>query len=384
MSNALSRRKWLQSSLSAIGGVALATALPSTIQAKSFEAACHASPRELALKDEGWLLLGSNENAYGPSPKAREAMLEAVQRGNRYANVQPLVQDIAAFRGVAPENIVVGAGSAEILGLAALAFAKPGMDVIAVTPTFFVLQSMARRSGANVVEISLDADLRHDLSKMASAISPKTSVVYVCNPNNPTGTKLEASQLRAFCEEAAKRAVVVVDEVYHDFLTDIQKDPSMIPLAAQNPNVIVVRSFSKLYGLAGMRVGYGIGHPETVKKLVALQAWSANAISQVSMAAAQASLKDQAFITMANGKIAEGREIVSSYLKSEGIFHPQSFANVIYFETEKYPKDFAKLMESKQVIVRDGTALNRRFCRVSMGTTEEMHKFVEVLKSLKV
>jgi histidinol-phosphate aminotransferase len=384
MSNNLSRRKWLQSSLSLAGGAALTATLPLS---PASQTVCHASPRELALadtKNEGWLLLGSNENAYGPSPKAREAMQEAVLRGNRYADVKPLVADIAAFRGVVAENVVLGAGSAEILGLSALAFAKPGADVVAATPTFGVLQAMARRIGANVVEISLDADLRHDLGKMASAFSAKTSVVYVCNPNNPTGTKLEAAQIRAFCEEVSKKAVVVVDEVYHDFLPDTQKDPSMIPLAVQNPNIVVVRSFSKLYGLAGMRVGYGIAHPDTVKKLIAMQAWSANAISQVSMAAARASLQDQAFVRMANEKIAEGREIVSSYLKTENIFHAQSFANVIYFETAKFPKEFAKTMETKKVIVRDGTALGRPFCRVSMGTVEEMRQFVEVLKSLKV
>jgi histidinol-phosphate aminotransferase len=375
-----SRRKWLQSSLALAGGAALSAALP---LANSNQTTCHASPRELALKDEGWLLLGSNENAYGPSPKAREAMQEAVIRGNRYADTKPLVADIAAFRGVASENVVLGAGSAEVLGLAALAFAKPSTDVVAATPTFNVLQAMARRIGANVVEVSLDADLRHDVGKMASAVSATTSVVYVCNPNNPTGTKLEASQLRAFCEELSKKAVVVVDEVYHDFLPDTQKDPSLIPLAAQNPNVVVVRSFSKLYGLAGMRVGYGIAHPETAKKLIAMQAWSANAISQVSMAAARASLQDQAFVRLANEKIAEGRAIVSSYLKKENIFHPQSYANVIYFETTKFPKEFAKTMEAKKVIVRDGTALGRPFCRVSMGTVEEMRQFVEILKSLK-
>jgi histidinol-phosphate aminotransferase len=378
----LSRRTWLQSSLALAGGAALTAALPLTNAAQT---TCYASPRELALADnkDGWLLLGSNENAYGPSPKAREAMIEAIQRGNRYADVKPLVADIAAFRGVAPENIVLGAGSAEILGLAALAFAKQGTDVVAATPTFFVLPGMAKRLGANVVEVSVDADLRHDLGKMASAVSAKTSVVYVCNPNNPTGTKLEAAQLRAFCEEMSKKAVVVVDEVYHDFLSDTQKDFSMIPLAAQNPNVIVVRSFSKLYGLAGMRVGYGITHPETAKKLIAMQAWSANAISQVSMAAARASLQDQAFARMANEKIAEGREILSAYLKRESIYHAQSFANVVYFETAKFPKEFAKTMETKKVIVRDGTALGRPFCRVSMGTVEEMRQFVEVLKSLK-
>jgi histidinol-phosphate aminotransferase len=371
MSNALSRRKWLQSSLSAIGGAALATALPSTMQAKSFEAACHASPRELALKDEGWLLLGSNENPYGPSPKAREAMQEAVLKGNRYANVQPLVQDVAAFRGVAPENIVMGAGSAEILGLAALAFAKTGSDVIAAKPTFFVLPDVAKRLGANVVEISVDADLRHDLSKMASAVSPRTSVVYVCNPNNPTGTKLEASQIRAFCEEMSKKAMVVVDEVYHDFITDA----SMIPLAAENPNVIVARSFSKVYGLAGMRIGYGIAHPTTIKKLQAMQAWSNNAISQVSMAAARASLQDQTFVRMSLEKIAEGREIVSAYLRSEGIFTVPSFANIVYFALDKFPASkaqggFVKQMEERNVIIREGLVGERRFCRFQYRRSE--------------
>jgi histidinol-phosphate aminotransferase len=376
----LSRRKWLQSSLTLAGGAALAGALPLV----SLPVTCVASPHELALKEGGMLLLGSNENPYGPSPKAREAMIEAVQRGNRYADVKPLVADVAAFRGVAPENVVMGAGSAEILGLAALAFAKSRTEVVAAKPTFFVLPDVAKRLGATVVEITVDADLRHDLSKMASAISPKTSLVYVCNPNNPTGTKLEASLLRAFCEEVAKKAVVVVDEVYHDFIDDA----SMIPLAVQNPNVIVARSFSKVYGLAGMRIGYGIAHADTIKKLQALQAWSGNAISQVSLAAARVSLQDQAFVRMTLEKIAEGREIVSAYLKSEGIFSVPSFANVVYFALDKFPASkttggFAKQMEERNIIIREGNVGERRFCRVSMGTPEEMRQFVNVLKTLK-
>lgn len=381
----LSRRAWLQSSLTLAGGAALTGALPLA----SLPVTCVASPREVALKEGGMLLLGSNENPYGPSPKAREAMMEAVQRGNRYADVKPLVSDIATFRGVAPESVVMGAGSAEILGLTALAFAKSGSEVVAAKPTFFVLPDVARRQGATIVEISVDADLRHDLSKMASALSPKTSLVYVCNPNNPTGTKLEASQLRAFCEEVAKKAIVVVDEVYHDFITDTQSDPSMIPLAVQNPNVIVVRSFSKVYGLAGMRVGYGIAHADTIKKLQALQAWGGNAISQVSMAAARASLQDQAFVKMSLEKIAEGREIVSGYLKSEGIFTVPSFANVVYFALDKFPASktiggFAKQMEERNIIIREGSVGEQRFCRVSMGTPEEMQQFVKVLKTLKI
>ncbi|MFY8000105.1 MAG: pyridoxal phosphate-dependent aminotransferase [Candidatus Kapaibacteriota bacterium] len=380
MNNILSRRKWLQASLSLAGGAALSGALPLV----SAPVTCFATERELAQKEGGMLLLGSNENPYGPSPKAREAMLEAVQRGNRYANVQPLVADLAAFRGVAPENVIMGAGSAEILGLAALAFAKPQTEVIAAKPTFFVLPDVAKRLGANVVEISVDADLRHDLAKMASAVTPKTSLVYVCNPNNPTGTKLEAAQIRAFCEEMSKKAVVVVDEVYHDFITDA----SMIPLATQNPNVVVVRSFSKVYGLAGMRVGYGIAHAETIKKLQALQAWSGNAISQVSMAAARASLKDQDFVRMSLEKIAEGREIVAAYCKSEGIFTVPSFANIVYFALDKFPASkvqggFAKQMEAQNIVIREGLVGERRFCRVSMGTPEEMRQFVNVLKTLK-
>jgi histidinol-phosphate aminotransferase len=383
--NTLSRRKWLQSSLSLAGGAALSGALPLvSAPLVSSPVTCLATPRELAQKEGGMLLLGSNENPYGPSPKAIEAMTEAVKRGNRYAHVEPLVAEIAAFRGVAPENVVMGAGSAEILGLAALAFAKPGAEVIAAKPTFFVLPDTAKRIGANVVEVTVDADLRHDLGKMASAVSPKTSIVYVCNPNNPTGTKLEAAQIRAFCEEISKKTVVVVDEVYHDFISDA----TMIPLAVKNPNIVVVRSFSKVYGLAGMRVGYGIAHADTIKKLQALQAWSGNAISQVSMAAARASLQDQAFVRMSVEKIAEGREIVSSYLKSEGIFTVPSFANIVYFALDKFPASkvqggFVKQMEERNVIIREGAVGERRFCRVSMGTPEEMRQFVNILKTLK-
>lgn len=369
----VSRRAWLQSSFALAGGTVLTGALPNALT-------CVASERERALKDEGMILLGSNENPYGPSPKAIAAMTEAVRQGNRYTNVKPLISDIAAFRNVAPENIVLGAGSADILGLAALAFAQRGGEVVAATPTFFVLMDVAKRLGAILKEIPLDATLKHNLDAILNAVTADTKIIYICNPNNPTGTKLEAAQIRSFCEEASKKAVVVVDEVYHDFIDDA----SMIPLALSNPNVVVVRSFSKIYGLAGMRIGYGIAHADTIKKLQALQAWNGNAISAVSMAAARASLQDRAFVRMTREKIAEGRDIVSSYLTSAGIFTVPSFANVVYFALDKFPSGFAQKMEAERIIIREREDAGRRFCRVSIGTPEEMRQFVNVLKTMKV
>jgi histidinol-phosphate aminotransferase len=340
----------------------------------------HETACTMPMSDPKYLALGSNENPYGPSPMAIKAMREAVTMGNRYTDTWDLKEKIAKKQGILSENIILGAGSAEILGLIALAYFKAKTDALVVPrPTFFVLPNMFERLGGKLIDVPLTADKKHDLERMASAVTPDTKLVYVCNPNNPTGTKLDPSVLKAFVEEMSKKCVVAIDEVYHDFIND----PSLIPLAAANKNIIVVRSFSKVYGLAGMRVGYGVGHPETVAYLSKYVAWAGNAISQVTQAAALSSLDDVEFIKMSLAKNEESKAILYDYLEKTGIEYYKSYANCSYFSLDKLPKGFVKTMfDDKKIVVRQVEDYGKSYCRVSSGKPEEMTLFINAIKSL--
>jgi histidinol-phosphate aminotransferase len=203
-------------------------------------------------------------------------------------------------------------------------------------------------------------------------------MIYICNPNNPTGTKLDPSVLKDFVENLSKKYIIAIDEVYHDFIDE----PSLIPLAATNPNVIIARSFSKVYGLAGMRIGYGVAHPDTIKNMTKYVAWAGNAISQVTKAAALASLEDTGFVKMSLAKNEESKDILYEYLTKSGVEHYKSYTNCAYFSLDKFPKDFVKLMESKKVIVREVNDYGKLFCRVSTGKPEEMRQFIDRIKSI--
>jgi histidinol-phosphate aminotransferase len=189
---------------------------------------------------------------------------------------------------------------------------------------------------------------------------------------------LPPSVLKAFVEDLSKKYVVAIDEVYHDFITD----PSLISLAATNPNVIVARSFSKVYGLAGMRIGYAVAHPDTIKYMTKYVAWAGNAISQVTKAAAMASLDDTEFMKMSLAKNEASKAILYDYLPQQGVEHYKSYANCSYFSLEKFPKDFVALMESKKVIIRQVNDYGKLYCRISTGKPEDMMQFINIVKAI--
>jgi histidinol-phosphate aminotransferase len=326
-----------------------------------------------------FLRMGSNENPYGPSPMTIQAMQDAAKMGNRYTDTYPLKEKLAEKFGIAQNNIILGAGSADILGLIAIAyFSQSKASLVAAKPTFFVLPNSVERLGSQVINVPLTADKKHDLQKMASAIAPDTKVVYVCNPNNPTGTKLDPSELRAFVEEISKNRIVAIDEVYHDFINE----PSMIPLVQNNKNVIVARSFSKVYGLAGMRIGYGIAHSDTINYLSKYVAWAGNAISQVSLAAALGAMNDKEFFKMSLQKNEESKQLLYAFLRDKKVDFIKSYANCSVFSLDKFPKNLVNALEKDhKIIVRQVDDYGKMYCRVSTGKPEDMQQFLAAVKN---
>src|SRR5258705_6100462 len=245
--------------------------------------------------EKGLINLGANENPYGISSKARQAILDMMGETNRYqfnvASLQSFKKTLADYYKVNENQILVTAGSGEGLALLTRHFNKG--NVVTADITFAILPNTAKKIGAKVIEVPLTKEKVHDLPAMLKAIDNETKLVYICTPANPTSTLLDATSLRNFCEEASKKAVVLIDEAYNEFM-DNGNDQSMIGIIDKNPNVLVIKTFSKIHAMAGLRIGYIIGHPSLISKLQPDYFQSSNmCISNLSMAAAIASLNDE-------------------------------------------------------------------------------------------
>src|SRR6185436_1251234 len=242
MSYNSSRRQWLRNTTAALAGVSLAPAIFAT-EKERYRAA-------------GIILLNGNENAYGPSATARKAMTEAAGNSNRYPDdqVSALKKQVAEFWNVGKENILFGAGSSEFLGLVSLLVSSTKGKIIIAEPSYRVWNGQAESFGLEFKRIPVANDKTLDLSAMMSAMDDDTRMMYICNPNNPIGTYVEDDLLRNFVNECSKKCMVLVDEAYTEF-ADL---PSLKDLAIKNQNVVVAKTFSKIYGLAGARIGYVI------------------------------------------------------------------------------------------------------------------------------
>lgn len=370
------RRDWLKMTALMAGGTLIKT------NTYARQTGCWEAPTETALDD--MILLGSNENPYGPGPRSMALMQEAIQKGNRYPYTAGLKEKIAQRHKVSPDQVVLGAGSSELLGISALMLARRAgatTNFVAAKPTFFVFPDMAARLGARRIDVALTDDKVHDLGKMAAAVDTNTCAVYVCNPNNPTGTKLAYTDLEGFIKEITKTTTAVVDEVYHDFI----EDPSLIPLTATNPRLIVIRSFSKVFGLAGMRVGYAIAHPDTAKQLATCTTLPGFTLSQPAVAAAIGALEDTYFYKMSLERNLEAKAVLTRYLDKTGIRHIPSYANIVYFSLNGFDKTYLEQIKARRIIVREVIEdSGQRWCRASIGKPEEMGLFVKALQEVRV
>src|SRR5262249_42255174 len=213
--------------------------------------------------------LDNNENAYGPSSRTVEAIRTALARVNQYpdAQVEELTQDIASVHGVNAEQVVLGCGSTEILRMAAQAFLGPGKQLLQSAPTFEALEFYARSIGAEVISVPLTHEFAHDVQGMLSRIGSSTGLIYICNPNNPTGSITPRKALEDFISKVPSTVFIIIDEAYHHYAGQSSMYASFIDHPVSNKRVIVSRTFSAVYGLAGLRFGYGIASSETVREM---------------------------------------------------------------------------------------------------------------------
>jgi len=312
----------------------------------------------------------ANENPYGPGPAARAAAERAVALGWRYATSEArrLKAAIAEHEGVEPSQVMIGAGSAEILRVAALLYARDQGEVLTAIPTFSFLPSYARRLGAVLRELPLTDDMAFDMPAIGAAVNDRTRLVYLCNPNNPTGTRIDGRVIRSFCEQVAGRAPVLIDEAYMDLAEDFAEHTAL-PRVLAGDRVIVTRTFSKLHGMAGLRVGYALAPPEVIEELEQLRV---TIPSLVGTMAATASLGDTEFLDFSRTRIREALQITTAALDEIGRDYTPSFGNFLLFDAGVPAREFSKAMRGAGILTGMGYRPYDRWARISMGRTEDM------------
>ncbi len=336
--------------------------------------------------------ISSNENPLGPGRAALDAILGKFPEAGRYPfNSTPsegdLTAAIAAKFKVKPENIVLGAGSQEILKNAMRAFVTPSRGLVTALPTFENCTGFAKTYTLPLTEVKVDSQFRLDVDPMIAAASKGAGLVFFNNPNNPTATVHGAKTVADMVErihKASPDTVILIDEAYHDYVTDPSYQTA-VPIAMSTPNVIVARTFSKAYGMAGMRIGYAIGTVDNVKKLAMLK--MPYNVSVFGIGAAIASINDPQHIADERARNTEVRAFTVNALKQMGARPADSQGNFLFADIGMPAKDFRDACAKQGVMVgRDFPPFEKTHCRISIGTMAEMQKatgvFRDVLKSM--
>jgi histidinol-phosphate aminotransferase len=331
--------------------------------------------RELGIS--GSIKLASNENPLGPSPKAMAAVKKAVEGLNRYPDGGGfyLSQALAKKYNVELSQIILGNGSNELLELVVRTFVQPGDETISADPSFVVYKLVTQTAGGTNVIVPCK-DMRHDLDAMAERITPKTKIVFIANPNNPTGTMNTIAEMDRFMEKVPDSVIVVVDEAYFEYVTHSEYPDSLDYLKA-GKTILALRTFSKIYGLAGLRIGYGITTPEIAELMNKVrQPFNTNSLAQVG---ALAALADRKHVEKSVAINNEGKQFLYQSFQRLGISFIPTETNFIMFETKLDGKDLYDGLLKTGVIIRP---MGPKRLRVTIGLPEENKRFVEELEKL--
>jgi histidinol-phosphate aminotransferase len=327
---------------------------------------------------DGEIILNSNENAYGPFPSAMKAMQDALRYAHRYpdSHYDALWEALARHHNMKTENVFLGCGSGDILRMAAEEFTGPDRPLVMGSPAFEALGMYAKRRDAEIIKVPLRAsDHAHDLGKMLAAAQNRPTLIYVCNPNNPTGSLTPQSDIEQFLKKLPSNATVIIDEAYHHFVTD----PSYRSFAgnsADDPRVIVLRTFSKIYGLAGMRVGYCVSHPQTIEKLGKHYVFDNPNV--VGTMGATASLQDSAALAAATKRIVDDRTRFLAEVQKRKLKVIPSQANFVMFDSGKPVRQAIDFFKKQNVLIGRPFPPYDTHIRVSLGLADEMQSFWRV------
>jgi histidinol-phosphate aminotransferase len=335
------------------------------------------SPAETKTSDV--VRLSSNENPSGPSPAALKAMTAGFALAWKYPDDshEGLVEALAKLNQVPKEQILTGAGSGEILKVAVAAFTGPDKKLVVGDPTFEAAAGHTKASRAEVVKVKLTSTYGHDLAKMVEV--PNVGLHYICNPNNPTASLTAKDELRAFLSKVPSQTIVLVDEAYHHYVESPDYE-SVIPLIKDHPNLIVARTFSKIYGMAGLRCGYAVARPENIELMRAQQSW--DSVSVLSIVAARASLDDNDQVEKSRKANAEVRKFVCAELDKMKFTYIPSHANFVMIDLRREVPPIIAAFRQRKVQVGRLFPPMPNFLRVTMGTKAQMERFLAVFKEV--
>jgi histidinol-phosphate aminotransferase len=378
----ITRRQWLTRTGLGVGAsVALPGLLPASEMARALGGGVSYPQMleqlehdvTLARRAAGPIRLCYNENPFGMSPKAKDAMMGHWAEHTWYA--PPIRTEIAAtfakHVGVPVDHVLVMQGSSEVLSVLGVAYGLDGGELVTPWPTFEDTPRWGDTMKLKVHRIPLDDRLDHDLYQMDARINSATRLVYVCNPNNPTSNLADDKALRDFVSNAARRAPVIVDEAYIDFV-DVPGHKSMIDLVLKGESVVVTRTASKMHGLAGMRVGFAIARPDILKKIGQYVSGDPNVFG---LHAANASLQDQEYQAFVKQRNTAGRTMLIDTLTRLGKKVAASQTNFVFFQAGKPVAEMQKYFTAKGFTIGRAFPPYTDWCRVSVGTPEEMTQF---------
>ena len=350
-----------------------------------------ASPQSLAAlagpgrrTADGKVRLNSNENPLGISPAAREALVEAITLANRYPSGQhaALVSKLAEAHEVADEQVVLGTGSAEVLQMVVQAFAAPRAKLVMADPTYEAVTNYQRTEAYELVKVPLTGTHEHDLDRMREAAegSGHPALVYLCNPNNPTATVTPSAAIDAWIADAPEHVFFLSDEAYIEYVDD-DRMWSSLPWIEEKRNLVVVRTFSKIYGLAGLRLGYGIGHPDTIARLSDFA--SRNNVNQLAIAAAAASFRDEELMTKSREVNRRSREMVEATLDELGLDRMPTQANFLMHRINGDLATYRNRMDDAGFLVGRDFPPRLDWNRLSFALPEDMGRFCDTLRDFR-
>jgi histidinol-phosphate aminotransferase len=321
------------------------------------------------------ILLYRNENPYGPSEKVLAVLRDSASVANRYPRTEydTLIDKLAALHHVKREQIVLGCGSGEILCMAAMAYLKPGKKLVEAAPTFPALGKLAQTTGIEVADVPLNKRYEHDLSAMLDHAGSSTGLVYIVNPNNPTGSLTPRKDIDAFISKLPATTTILVDEAYHHFATPGGTYESFLDRPIDDPRLIVARTFSKIYALAGMRIGYAVASPENIKRLATgFPGWS---VSVVSARAASAALEDVEYVRLGVKRNADDRQEFMNQANARMLRAIDSQTNFIMLNPMRPPEQVIDHLKKHNILIGPRYPVLDKYIRVSLGTPPEMQEF---------
>ena len=329
-------------------------------------------------QSDGLIRLDSNENAYGPSTRAKQAMVESLELANRYPDLeyQQLSRTIAALHGVSADRVVLGCGSSEILRMTASAFLRPGKRLILASPTFELIADEARRFGAEVVSVPLTKQYAHNLSAMLGSVGSSAGLVYICNPNNPTGSLTPRQDLEGFLRDLPAKVPVVIDEAYHHYVGKASSYASFLDRPVGDDRLIVTRTLSAIYALAGLRIGYGIAAPKTARLLSTARLQSD--VNIVATKAAVAALTDPDYVAMRSQQNVNDRQEFLNMANARMLRVIDSHTNFAMLKTGGHGQDVIQHFNKNGILLGPLVPSMPTYVSVSLGTPAEMKEFWRV------